>query len=278
MPRAFVLGHPVAHSRSPMVHGHWLEALGRPGRYDLRDVPPDGLPAFFAGLREGGYVGGNVTVPHKRAVLDYVARLDPAAGAIGAVNTLWFENGALVGSNTDAAGFLANLDDRAPGWDAVGTAVVLGAGGGARAAVYGLLQRGLLVHVVNRSREQAAALATHFGAGVTAHGTDALPDLLAQAGLLVNTTPLGMVGKPQLPIDLGPLPAGAVVCDIVYVPLETALLRAARERGLRPVDGLGMLLHQAVPGFAHWFGAVPTVTPALRALVEADIRANTPPD
>ncbi len=269
IPRAFVLGHPVGHSRSPMLHGHWLRTLGLPGEYDLQDVAPDALAGFFAGLRDRGYVGGNVTVPHKVAVMDHVARLDDAAQAIGAVNTLWTEAGAWVGGNTDAAGFLANLDEGAPGWDAARTAVVLGAGGAARAVVYALLSRGLRVALVNRSRAAADAIVAWFG--VVAHDWAAVPDLLAGAGLLVNTTALGMLGKPPLAIDLSPLPAAAVVHDIVYVPLQTALLADARRRGLRAVDGLGMLLHQAAPGFAHWFGATPQVTPALRALIAADI-------
>ncbi len=274
-PRAFVIGHPVAQSRSPTLHGHWLRALGLPGSYEKIDVAPDALPAFVRGLRDGGLAGGNVTVPHKTAVLALVDEVDAAATAIGAVNTLWVEDGRLHGGNTDAFGFLANLDEAAPGWDAGrnGPAVVLGAGGAARAVVHGLLGRGLAVALVNRTVETAAALARDLGPRVTAHGFEHLPDLLPAAGLLVNTTSLGMAGKPPLALDLRPLPPGAVVNDIVYVPLETELLRAARARGLRAVDGLGMLLHQAVPGFARWFGTVPTVTPALRTALERDIAA-----
>jgi shikimate dehydrogenase len=272
--RAFVLGHPVGHSRSPMLHGYWLRNLGLPGAYDLQDVPPDGLPAFFAGLRGRGYVGGNVTVPHKVAVTAFLSQTDEAARAIGAVNTIWQEGGAWVGGNTDAIGFLSNLDDLAPGWDRPGmTTLVLGAGGAARAATYGLLGRGAHVHLVNRTPAHAEALAQHFGDGVTAHATPAMPELLRRTDLLVNTTSLGMLGQPALSIDLSPLPAHAVVCDAVYVPLETPLLAAATDRGLRCVDGLGMLLHQAVPGFARWFGKTPHVSAELRALIAADIRA-----
>ncbi|MCP8938776.1 shikimate dehydrogenase [Alsobacter sp. SYSU M60028] len=275
--RAFVIGHPIAHSRSPMLHGHWLETLGLAGVYEARDVAPEALPAFFENLRAEGYVGGNVTVPHKLAVIPFLAEIDEAARAIGAVNTIWLEGGRLVGGNTDAYGFLGNLDQLAPGWDAAGgVAVVLGAGGAARAAVYALLSRGFAVRLVNRTPATARDLAAHFGEGVTAHDWTALPALLPEANLLVNTTSLGMLGKPPLDIDLTQLKAGAVVNDIVYVPLDTPLLRQARARGLRTVDGLGMLLHQAVAGFAHWFGVTPSVTPALRALLEADIRAKTP--
>ena len=267
-----------------MLHGHWLRSLGVAGAYDAHDVSPEGLAAFFDGLRERGYVGGNVTVPHKVAVTPFLSRIDGDARAIGAVNTIWTENGAWVGGNTDAAGFLANLDELAPSWDArVGRAgarkpppkeaVVLGAGGAARAIIYALLSRGLKIRVANRTFARAEVLAATFGARVTAHDPGQLPGLLAGTDLLVNTTSLGMHGKPPLDIDLAPLPAHAVVHDIVYVPLETALLRAARARGLRAVDGLGMLLHQAVPGFARWFGITPSVTPELRALIEADIRA-----
>ena len=271
-PRAFVLGHPVRHSRSPKLHGYWLRTLGLPGSYELADVPPEGLPAFFAGLQEQGFVGGNVTVPHKVAVQEFLARLDPAAQAIGAVNTIWREDGAFVGGNTDAIGFLAHLDEQAPGWECR-TALVIGAGGAARAAVHGLLGRGVAVHLANRTVGHADALAAHFGAGVHPHGMDAIPDLLPEVGLLVNTTSLGMAGKPALELALAPLRPGAVVYDIVYVPLETGLLAQAKARGHRTVDGLGMLLHQAVPGFARWFGVTPRVTPELRALVEADLRA-----
>ncbi len=277
VPRAFVLGHPAAQSRSPLLHGHWLRTMGLPGAYDRQDVPPDALAGFFTGLRARGYVGGNVTAPHKLAVMAHVARLDATAQAIGAVNTIWDEPGGWVGGNTDAAGFLANLDEGAPGWDRPGgTAIVLGAGGAARAVCYGLLSRGLAVHVVNRTLSQAEAIAARFGAGVHPHGLDALPGLLAWAGLLVNATALGMVGKPALTVDLTGLPRDAVVHDLVYAPLRTPLLQDAAARGHRTVDGLGMLLHQAVPGFAHWFGQMPRVTPALRALVEDDLRESTP--
>lgn len=259
-----------------MLHGFWLQTLGVPGRYEALDVAPEALGAFMTGLRRRGFTGGNVTLPHKLAVIPYLFRIDAAAAAIGAVNTIWTEGDALAGGNTDAHGFLANLDDRAPGWDAPGgMCVVLGAGGAARAAVYGLLQRGLRIHLVNRTPGGAQAVAAHFGAGVAASDMAALPRLLPQASLLVNTTSLGMRGKPARDIDLASLRPGAVVYDIVYAPLVTPLLHEAARRGHRTVDGLGMLLHQAVPGFARWFGVAPSVTPALRALLEADIQGQS---
>src|SRR5262249_8871929 len=200
-----------------------------------------------------------------------VTRRDEAARAIGAVNVVWYENGELIAGNTDVHGFLAHLDATAPGWDGVTRrAVIMGAGGGARSITYGLRSRSLNVAVVNRRAARAEKLAADFGA--SAYGWDELSRLLGSADLLVNATSMGMIGKPPLDIDLTPLPRHAIVYDIVYVPLETALLRAARERGHRTVDGLGMLLHQAVPAFARWFGVTPRVTPELRELIESDIR------
>jgi shikimate dehydrogenase len=277
IPRACVMGHPVAHSRSPMIHGYWLKTLGIQGAYDLKDLSPESFAAFVTGFPANGYIGGNVTVPHKEAAYRIVHSRDEAAEAIGAVNTLWLENGRLLGGNSDTHGFIANLDDRAPGWDVPGCrAVVLGAGGAARSAVYALVTRGVQVHLVNRTFARAEEVAVRFGPRVRAHGIDELPGLLATADLLVNCTSLGMVGKPALEIDLRPLKSSAVVYDIVYVPLETPLLAAARMRGHRTVDGLGMLLQQAGFGFRKWFGGTPRVTLELRAIVEADIVARTP--
>lgn len=269
-PKACVMGHPVAHSRSPKLHTFWLKTLGIPGAYELADVTEQDFPTFIRDLRARGYVGGNITVPHKEAAFRAVSRRDDAANAIGAVNTVWYEDGHLVGGNTDAHGFLSHIDATIPDWNgAAGRAVVLGAGGAARAITYGLRQRGLAVAVVNRTVARAQSLAADFGA--SAHGWTELAPLLGAADLLVNATLLGMAGKPALDIDLALLKPEAIVYDIVYVPLETALLRAARGRGHRVVDGLGMLLHQAVPAFARWFGVTPRVTPELRAHIEADI-------
>jgi shikimate dehydrogenase len=275
--RACVVGWPIAHSRSPLIHGHWLARHGIPGSYERVAVPPDEAPRFFADFARSGFVGGNVTVPHKEAALAACVRVEPAARAIGAVNTLWIEQGELCGTNTDAIGFLANLDESAKGWDRIpGPAVILGAGGAARAIAWGLIGRGFTVRLVNRTLSRAEDLALRFGSGTTAHGWDALPGLLPDCRLLVNTTSLGMSGKGDLAIDLTPLRGDAVVTDAVYVPLETPLLAAARARGLTVVDGLGMLLHQAVPGFERWFGVRPTVTPELRALILADIEGPKP--
>jgi len=271
MIRACVIGWPVAHSRSPVIHRFWLKEFGIDGDYEPVAVEPERIEAFLRDFPAGPFAGGNVTVPHKEAAFAAVARRDAAAEAIGAVNTLWIEGGKLVGSNTDSLGFLANLDGAVENWDSGdGAAVVLGAGGAARAILFALLERGFgPIRLVNRTRDRAETLAERFGKAVKPAGWDELPGLLADASLLVNTTTLGMKGMPPLGIDLAPLPDHALVTDLVYVPLETELLAAARARGLRAVDGLGMLLHQAVPGFERWFGRRPTVTPALREAVLA---------
>jgi shikimate dehydrogenase len=269
---ACVIGWPIAHSRSPMIHNHWISKLGLNAEYRREGVPPEQFADFIAHLSERGYVGGNVTVPHKEAALR-LAAADARARAVGAANTLWFERGKLHATNTDVEGFIGNLDASAPGWDRrLETAVVLGAGGSARAIVFGLIERGVArIHVANRSIERAVALRDQFGGRIDPRSFDEASALLAGAGLLVNTTTLGMSGQPPLSLDLARLPAAATVADIVYSPLETALLAAARARGLRAVDGLGMLLHQAVGGFERWFGVRPQVTGELRALVEADL-------
>lgn len=270
-PRAFVCGRPIAHSRSPIIHRHWLASLGLAGSYEPIDLSPEEAPGFFAGLAASGYVGGNVTLPHKETAFAAVARRDGAAEAIGAVNTLWIESGRLIGGNTDAFGFLANLDDWAPGWDSRETALVLGAGGAARAVVHGLRQRGLNVVIANRTDTRAVELAGALGG----HAVNWVSRnaCLPTVDLLVNTTALGMEGHgaSALPVDLDALPSHALVTDIVYAPLITPLLAAAADRGLGIVDGLGMLLHQAAPGFERWFGIRPTVTQALRDLVIADL-------
>ena len=275
IPRACVMGYPVAHSRSPMIHGYWLRQLGIAGEYGLAELTPEAFPEFITHLARHGYVGGNITVPHKQTAYQLVDARDDAAQAIGAVNTVWLEGTRLMGGNSDAHGFIANLDDRAPGWDLTnGHAVIIGAGGAARAAAYAIVQRGLKVSLINRTASHEEELALHFAGNVeAAGGFDALPQVLGSADLLVNCTPLGMHGKPPLDVDLSPLKATAVVYDVVYVPLETNLLAAARARGHRTVDGLGMLLQQAGFGFQKWFGAQPKVTPELRALIEADLVA-----
>jgi shikimate dehydrogenase len=271
------MGHPVSQSRSPLIHGYWLKQLGIAGDYVLKDVTPEDFESFFRNLPQHGFVGGNITIPHKEAAFRLVDHRETAAEAIGAVNTVWLEGPRLIGGNSDAHGFIANLDDSAPGWDVKdGHAVILGAGGAARAVAYGLIARGMQVTFVNRTFERAVNLAQKFGHGAVAAHWNEVPPLLARADLLVNCTSLGMIGKDPLEIDLAPLPQRAVVADVVYVPLETALLKAAKARGQRTADGLGMLLQQAGYGFQRWFGAAPTVTPELRAIIEADIRAKTP--
>ena len=273
MKRACIMGHPVAHSRSPMLHGYWLRTLKLDGAYDFADVAPENFETFFRGLGQNGFAGGNITKPHKEQAFRLVDWREDAADAIGAVNTVWYENGALIGGNTDWLGVVLSLDAIAPGWDK-GRAVVLGAGGAARAATYGFRQRGLTVSLVNRTLARAEQLAANFP-GVTVHGYDALPRLMADADVLINTTSLGQAGNPQLEIDLTNLKRSAIVYDVIYVPLETGLLKAARRAGHRTVDGLSMLLYQAVPGFAHWFGVTPTVTAEQRAILEADIRGKS---
>jgi shikimate dehydrogenase len=268
---ACLIGWPAAHSRSPLIHHYWLRTLGIEGGYNIEAVPPEGFAEFVLHLSAHGFVGANVTIPHKERALALSAP-DARARAVGAANTLWYDGGELRSTNTDIEGFIHNLDAAAPGWDAAEEALVLGAGGSSRAVVFGLIERGIKrVHLANRTIDRARALADQFGASVHPVAWDAIGDLLVEAGLLVNTTSLGMHGQPELAIDVSRLPSQAVVADLVYVPLETAMLAAARARGLRTADGLGMLLHQAVRGFELWFGQRPQVTPELRELVEADL-------
>ena len=270
-PTACLIGWPAAHSRSPLIHHYWLRTLGIRGGYNIEAVPPEGFAEFVLHLSAHGFVGANVTIPHKERALALSAP-DARARGVGAANTLWYANGELRSTNTDVEGFINNLDASAPRWDAAEDAVVLGAGGAARAVVFGLIERGIRhVHLVNRTIDRARALADQFGEAVHPMAWDSVSALLPRAGLLVNTTSLGMYGQPPLEIDVGLLPSGAVVADLVYVPLRTPLLAAAEARGLKTADGLGMLLHQAVRGFELWFGQRPQVTPELRALVEADL-------
>ena len=270
--RACIIGWPVAHSRSPLIHNYWIKQHGLDAEYRREEVAPDAFGDFVKNLRDHGYVGANVTVPHKEAALA-LTQPDERARAVGAANTLWDVDSTLRSTNTDVEGFLANLDSATPGWDrGLENAVVLGAGGGARAVVFALLARDVQrVYVVNRTIERAKILQKQFGARVKPAAWDEITGLLGSAGLLVNTTSLGMVGQPPLEINLR-CPPSLVVTDLVYSPLVTKLLATARERGLRTADGLGMLLHQAVRGFELWFGVKPEVTAELRALVEADLR------
>ena len=271
--RAGVVGHPIKHSRSPIIHGYWLEKFGIQGRYDRFDVKPEEFAHFVKTLSEQGLQGVNVTIPHKEAAFLALDEATDRAKRLKAANTLWIENGKLWGDNTDSVGFLANLDHAHPGWDKTAkNALILGAGGAARAIIAGLQERNVeRITLVNRTFERAADLALDSGTNVHPAAWNTLPALLETTNLLINTTSLGMSGQPDLDLALDPLPEDALVTDIVYVPLETHLLKQARERGNPVVDGLGMLLHQAVPGFEHWFGQRPTVTPELRRLVEDNI-------
>lgn len=268
---ACLIGWPAAHSRSPLIHHYWLRTLGIEGGYNIEAVPPEGFAEFVLHLSTHGFVGANVTIPHKERALE-LSMPDARARAVGAANTLWYDGRELRSTNTDVEGFINNLDACAPGWDTATDALVLGAGGSSRAVVFGLIERGIRhIHLANRTLDRAQALADQFGGSVHPVARDAIEGLLPRAGLLVNTTSLGMHGQPALEVDLGLLPSDAVVADLVYVPLETRLLSAARARGLKTADGLGMLLHQAVRGFELWFGRRPQVTSELRALVEADL-------
>lgn len=271
MKAACIIAWPASHSRSPLIHNYWIKLHNLNAEYRREAVPPEQLADFIAHFRERGYVGGNVTVPHKEKVMA-LSEPDERARAVGAANCLWYVGDKLRSTNTDVEGFLANLDVATPGWDrGLESAVVLGAGGGARAVVYALLTREVKrVYVINRTLERAQGLVKQFGSRVHAAGWDETTGLLGGAGILVNTTTLGMVGQPPLDMNLR-CQASLVVTDLVYAPLLTGLLAMARERGLRTADGLGMLLHQAVRGFELWFGIKPEVTPELRALVEADL-------
>jgi shikimate dehydrogenase len=271
IPKAFVVGHPIRHSRSPLIHGHWLAEHGLAGSYERVDVAPEDFEPFFRGFAERGFRGGNVTIPHKEAAFRLADETTGRARRLEAVNTVWIEDGRIHGDNTDVTGFIANLDQVLGPWRA-GTALVLGAGGASRGVIAGLLERGVRkIVVANRTGGKAQELVRFAPGRIEPAAWRDIRSRLVEADLLVNTTSCGMAGHPPLDVDLAPLPAHAAVADIVYVPLETPLLKEARARGFRAVDGLGMLLHQAVPGFARWFGVTPRVTPELRALIEADI-------
>ena len=264
---AGVMGWPVAHSRSPALHGYWLAEHKIDGAYVPMPVEPKNLDAALRALPALGFRGCNLTLPHKEAALAIVDELDPSARRAGAANTIVVaEDGRLIGRNSDMFGFLEALHEGAPGWDAKdGPAVVLGAGGGARSVVAALLDAGTPeIRLLNRTEARAASLAAELGGTITVLPWKERADALEGAALLVNATSLGLEGRTALDLPLDHLPRDAVVNDIVYVPLETPLLAAARARGNRAVDGLGMLLHQGRPGFAVWYGIMPEVTQGLR--------------
>lgn len=269
---AGVIGWPVSHSKSPALHGHWLERYQIDGAYLPLPIAPDHLAECIAALPKLGFKGINVTIPHKEAVMPLCATLTERAKKVGAVNTITFDaDGKAHGDNTDGIGFMNNLHQSAPSWSAkAGPAIVLGAGGAARAVVVGLLEEGApSVHILNRTVDRATALAKHIGGPVKAGAMDDLTDLLPDANLLANTTSLGMTGQPPLVVDLDSKPSHGLVTDIVYAPLKTGLLQNAEDHGLEIVDGLGMLLHQAAPGFEAWFGQKPDVDKDLRDAVLA---------
>ncbi len=269
---ACIIGWPVRHSRSPKMHNWWLKHYGIDGEYRMEEVPPQEFPAFVQNLRSRGYVGANVTLPHKEAAFE-LTEPDERARAVGASNTLWYDNGVLRSTNTDVEGFIGALDAGARGWErSTGHAVVIGAGGAGRAVIWGLLERGIeRIHVVNRTYARAVAMAQRYGDRVVPEHWENLNRLLEGAGLLTNATSLGLKGNPDLDIDLSGLAPGAVVADINYVPLETKLLAQARRLGLKTADGLDMLLYQAGRGFELWFGIRPQVSPELRDLLAQDI-------
>lgn len=270
---AGVMGWPVGHSRSPRLHGYWLDRYGIDGAYVPLSVPPERVEEAIRALPALGFRGCNVTVPHKEVAYRTVDRLDATAKRMGAVNTIVVQDdGSLEGRNTDGFGFIENLKSGAPGWKASdGPAVVIGAGGAARAVVASLLDEGApLVWLVNRTRERAEELAGDIGGAIKVADWVSRETLLEGAALVVNTTTQGMAGQPPLDLDLAALPSSAVVTDIVYTPLMTPLLAAAQTRGNRVVDGIGMLLHQARPGFAAWFGTQAEVTEELKRFVLQD--------
>ncbi|MEB2845238.1 shikimate dehydrogenase [Rhizobiales bacterium RZME27] len=271
--RAFVAGFPIGHSRSPLIHNHWIRQFGIDGHYEALEIAPEKFEAFVADLKKGeSYSGGNVTIPHKEAAYQLADKPDELAEELGASNTLWLEDGLLHATNTDGHGFTANLDHYRAGWDQVNTAVILGAGGASRSVIQSLRNRGIKeIHVVNRTIDRARQLADHFGPTIYAQPMGALSEVLKDAGLFVNTTSLGMDGAKAMPIDFTPLAKDALVTDIVYVPLKTNFLIQAEEQGFSTVDGLGMLLHQAVPGFEKWFGRRPNVEMEVRQLVIDDM-------
>ena len=271
--QACVIGWPISHSRSPIIHNHWLKLHGINGHYDRRPVEPEAIDSFLASFK-AELVGANVTIPHKEAVFERVRIGDEQTTRLGSVNTLYIEDGELRGTSTDGYGYVANLLQTVPDFVIKGSRVaILGAGGAAKSIVGALVDAGAgVISVANRSVERAEQMAKQFGPSIQAIGLTQVHDALPTADLIINTTSLGMSGKGEVDLDLSLLPRHAIVSDIVYVPLETKLLADASARGLRTVEGLGMLLHQAVPGFERWFGVRPEVTPELRAIVEADIK------
>jgi shikimate dehydrogenase len=276
---AGVMGWPVMHSRSPLMHNHWMQQHHMAGAYVPLAIAPEGLEAALKSLKPLGFAGCNLTIPHKQMAMHIVDEVDAAAQRIGAISCVTVRaDGSLLGSNNDAAGFIRNLKEAQADWRAdQGPIVVIGAGGGSRAVCYGLMQEGAReIRLVNRSFDRARQLAADFGGSITAYPWENRHALLADTALVVNTTSQGMVGQTPLDIQLNALPSTALVADIVYIPLETPFLAAARQRGNPTVNGLGMLLHQGPLAWKAWCGMEPAVTPALRSLLEKSITEALP--
>lgn len=275
MKRACVIGWPIEHSRSPLIHGHWLRENAIDGAYEKVAVEPENLREFLTHLRENGFAGCNVTVPHKEAAFKIAEHIEPEAHAVGAANTLWLDDaGRLCATNTDTYGFMQHLQNEAPNWhvDAKRPVAILGAGGAARAIAYGFQQAGVRdIHVYNRTFERAQALRQALGNEIVPRQWAERTDAPRDCAVVVNSTIIGMKGEGNLGLDFNNAHDACIAYDIVYVPLETEFLARAKNRGLRTIDGLGMLLHQAVPGFEKWFGVRPRVTRQLRDVVLADI-------
>ena len=279
MARAFVTGWPIGHSRSPLVHGHWLAHYDIEGDYLRHPCKVEDFDDFISSFKDQGFVGGNVTLPHKEAAFASVVKKDTTATRLGAINTVWIENDEVVGSNTDGYGFTANLDEFASDWSDERRlkrgALVLGAGGASRAIIDSLMQRGFeKITIANRTLTRAVELREMFGEPCCAIAYEDIGDVEKKSSIIINTTSVGMAGtdlENEAPISLNGFSNDTIVNDIVYTPLITPLLHDAKTSGMRAVDGLGMLLHQAVPGFEKWFGVKPKVTQELRAALLADL-------
>lgn len=278
MKKAFVCGHPIKHSRSPILHGYWLEKYNISGSYKPIEIEPEKLRDFIASLKENGFAGGNFTIPHKEAIFNLVDEVDEVATKIGAVNTIWFEDEKLMGTNTDAYGFAKNLDAQQPTWCKFAdtkSVLVLGAGGASRAILFALLDRGFKkIYLANRTIEKAENLAVEFSDRIIPLALEDIDQMINKISLLINTTSIGMNMMDRFPFSISKLSKEAIVTDIVYTPLQTNLLIEAKEQGNQTVDGLGMLLHQAVPGFEKWFGKKPEVTGELRDIIIQDIEGH----
>ncbi|RCL00047.1 MAG: shikimate dehydrogenase [Candidatus Tokpelaia sp. JSC188] len=274
IPKAFVAGYPIYHSLSPKIHRYWLNFYRISGSYDSIEVTTEDFPSFIHSLKELGFAGGNVTLPHKEQAYALVKKCDEVANYIGAINTLWFDNGGILhGSNTDAYGFVCNLDDFSPGWEKE-TALVIGAGGASRAVLFSLKERGYQqIILINRTRARADRLARHFGQQIVAADWQYINDHIGEADLIVNTTSIGIENhnhnakEQESVINFSMAKSDVVVTDIVYTPLMTPFLNQAQKAGLKIVDGIGMLFHQATLGFERWFGIKPQVTKALRSQI-----------